>query len=178
MSDNGKKTAGKTAVVPQKHGGALLTGGVPGNKGGTGRPPNELRGSMREILEKGLPHLEEFATGENDAKPAYQLKAIDIAARYDATEAILPDDPAITERLQESMGTDTHSQTDGGRMRGALMSSNSTAHARVAFIGSLFPCGGQVYAFCAPSRQVGDDGGTYGFMLCTPIRRGSLGRVI
>lgn len=118
MSDNGKKTAGKTAVVPQKHGGALLTGGVPGNKGGTGRPPNELRGSMREILEKGLPHLEEFATGENDAKPAYQLKAIDIAARYgltkepydralidelwDATEAILPDDPAITERLKKA----------------------------------------------------------------------------
>ena len=81
MSDNGKKTAAKTAVVPQKHGGALLPGGVAGNKGG-GRPPNELRGSMREILEKGLPHLEEFATGEKDAKPADQLKAIDIAARF------------------------------------------------------------------------------------------------
>ena len=27
---------------------------------------------MREILEKGLPHLEEFATGEKDAKPADQ----------------------------------------------------------------------------------------------------------
>ena len=68
-------------MVPQKHGGALLPGGVPGNKGG-GRPPNELRGSMREILEKGLPHLEEFATGEKDASPSDQLKAIDIAAKF------------------------------------------------------------------------------------------------
>ena len=68
-------------MVPQKHGGALLPGGVPGNKGG-GRPSNELRGSMREILEKGLPHLEEFVTGENDARPTDQLKAIEIAGRF------------------------------------------------------------------------------------------------
>ena len=81
VSDSGKKTAAKTAMVPQKHGGALLPGGVPGNKGG-GRPSNELRGSMREILEKGLPHLEEFVTGENDARPTDQLKAIEIAGRF------------------------------------------------------------------------------------------------
>ena len=41
--------------------GALKQGGTHPRPG---RPPNELRGSMREILEKGLPHLEEFVTGE------------------------------------------------------------------------------------------------------------------
>ena len=117
MSENRKKTAAKTAMVPQKHGGALLPGGVPGNKGG-GRPSNELKGSLREILEKGLPHLEEFVTGEKDARPADQLKAIDIAARHglakeaydedlifelwDATEAVLPDDPALIQRVKKA----------------------------------------------------------------------------
>lgn len=38
---------------------------------------------MREILEKGLPHLEEFVTGDReDAKPADQLRAIEIAGRF------------------------------------------------------------------------------------------------
>ena len=97
MSDSGKKTAAKTAMVPQKHGGALLPGGVPGNKGG-GRPSNELRGSMREILEKGLPHLKDFVVGEHAVtlecpacgetvkvkatRPADQLKAIEIAGKF------------------------------------------------------------------------------------------------
>ena len=73
---------------------------------------------MREILEKGLPHLEEFVTGEKDARPADQLKAIDIAARYglpkepydedlifelwDATEAALPDDPVLIHKIKKA----------------------------------------------------------------------------
>ena len=107
MSDNGKteKTTKETTtpvLVPRPDGrGALNSGGTPGNKGG-GRPPNELRGSMREILEEGLPHLREFVTGERpsaaevkcpecgeevlvelkEASPADQLKAMDIVARF------------------------------------------------------------------------------------------------
>lgn len=42
--------------VPQPHGGALNRGGTPGNKGGTGRPPNalreEMRGDLAEVLIK------------------------------------------------------------------------------------------------------------------------------
>ena len=73
---------------------------------------------MREILEKGLPHLEEFVTGENDTRPADQLKAIEIAARYglpkepydhdlidelwDVTEAVLPDDQALVIRIKKA----------------------------------------------------------------------------
>ena len=60
----------------------------------------------------------EFATGEKDARPADQLKAIDIAARYglpkeaydedlifalmDATVAMLPDDPELVVRIKKA----------------------------------------------------------------------------
>ena len=38
---------------------------------------------MREILEKGLPHLEEFVTGDREgAKPSDQLRAIEIAGKF------------------------------------------------------------------------------------------------
>ena len=89
---------------------------------------------MCEILEKGLPHLEEFATGERTAtlecpecgetvpvkatRPADQLKAIDIAAKFglpeepydqdlidelwDVTEAALPDDQALVMRVKKA----------------------------------------------------------------------------
>lgn len=37
--------------IPQPHGGALLSGGVPGNRGGSGggRPPDEFKARMREL---------------------------------------------------------------------------------------------------------------------------------
>lgn len=35
--------------MPQPHGGAIKARGNPGNKGGPGRPPNELRERMREL---------------------------------------------------------------------------------------------------------------------------------
>ena len=117
MSDNGKKSGKKSGdqLVVQEHGGALKRGGTHPRPG---RPPNELRGSMRKILEKGLPHLEEFATGEKDARSADQLKAIDIAAKFglpkepydqdlinelwDATEGVLPDDPALIHKVKRA----------------------------------------------------------------------------
>ncbi len=88
VSEPNEKTTKKTttpevgSLVPQPNGrGALRYGGT--NKGGTGRPPNALRGSMREILEKGLPHLEEFVTGDREgAKPSDQLRAIEIAGKF------------------------------------------------------------------------------------------------
>lgn len=48
-----QKTAGKTTPAKRvpKHGhGALYSGGVPGNKGGTGRPPNWFREFCRDVL--------------------------------------------------------------------------------------------------------------------------------
>ena len=117
VSDNGKKSGKKSGdqLVVQEHGGALKQGGTHPRPG---RPPNELRGSIREILEKGLPHLEELATGEKEARPADQLKAIEIAGKFglpkepydkdlidglwDATEAALPDDLAVVQRVKRA----------------------------------------------------------------------------
>jgi hypothetical protein len=94
--DNGKAEPKSDSLVVPKHGRGRIKQG--GTHARPGRPPNELRGSMREILEKGLPHLEEFVTGERsvtvecpecgetvdvkETQPADQLKAIDIAAKF------------------------------------------------------------------------------------------------
>lgn len=45
-------TAPVVGRVPQPHGGALNAGGVPGNRGGTGRPPDAFRIRMQTILER------------------------------------------------------------------------------------------------------------------------------
>jgi len=112
---NGTKNSDKNSdlemVTPEHGRGALLTGGKPGNKGGTGRPPNELRGTLREILERGLPVLEGYIEGRvpvkmvgrcekcghdhedyellptdlmllQTVKATDRLKALEIAARY------------------------------------------------------------------------------------------------
>lgn len=44
-----KKAKRKPGRVAQPHGGELLTGGVPGNRGGTGRPPDLFRQRMAEL---------------------------------------------------------------------------------------------------------------------------------
>ena len=58
----GKKLAGKLpALVQQPHGGALLSGGVLGHKGGGGRPPDVIRQRCRESFDKRIPILEKIA---------------------------------------------------------------------------------------------------------------------
>ena len=93
------ETAGRTAVlIPQEHGGALLSGGTPGNKGG-GRTASELRGLMRRPLAKLLPVVERIAEATDTQevtcpecdhkhqvtswlKASDKLKAVDLLARY------------------------------------------------------------------------------------------------
>ena len=59
------KTAAKTAasLIPQPHGGALLSGGVPGKAGGAGRPPSEVRQLAREAYAQRIPVLAAIADG-------------------------------------------------------------------------------------------------------------------
>ena len=66
---NENNVKNNVATMPGRNGGRLNAGGTPGNAGGTGRPTNELRGSMREILAEGLPELQDYATGQK-GKPA------------------------------------------------------------------------------------------------------------
>ena len=72
-----EKTPVKSPVlVAQPHGGAIRTGGNPGNRGG-GRPPNLFKQKMRELasLESAEEYLERCITGEFGPKfflAAYQ----------------------------------------------------------------------------------------------------------
>lgn len=81
MKKSGPKSA-KPALVPQKNGGALYAGGVPGNKGGTGRPPNELRRLAREGVAKALPNIQRLAENADlSARDADAIAAFNALAK-------------------------------------------------------------------------------------------------
>jgi hypothetical protein len=77
------ETSGKPlpgSIVPQKHGGALRYGSLPGNTPGTGRPRNEVR----ELLLKGvdeevIPKLYKHLASANEAT---SMAAADAFLRY------------------------------------------------------------------------------------------------
>ena len=48
-------------VIPGRNGGVLNRGGTPGNKGGTGRPKNEIREAARRDFEEAMPLIREAA---------------------------------------------------------------------------------------------------------------------
>lgn len=60
-----RNPSGKTSVelVPQPHGGALLSGGVPGHAGGAGRPPSLVRARLSGSFAERIEVLEEIADG-------------------------------------------------------------------------------------------------------------------
>jgi len=57
-------------LIPQAHGGALLAGGVRRHRGGTGRPKEELRVKMRELLAQTLEAMQAAVEGERLAGDA------------------------------------------------------------------------------------------------------------
>lgn len=69
----------KPEKVPQPHGGALNSGGTPGNKGG-GRPPDEFKRRMAAMAssETALDYLEACLNGEHG--PEVALRAQQYAA--------------------------------------------------------------------------------------------------
>jgi hypothetical protein len=50
---NGQDGPAEPTLIPQDHGGAILSGGVPGNRGGPGRPPSQLRRRFSDLLYMG-----------------------------------------------------------------------------------------------------------------------------
>ncbi len=74
--------AGKLpALVDQRHGGALYAGGVPGHRGGSGRPPSVLRERLRGSFEDRVNVLEAIADDE-EADPQDRIRAVDTLAKY------------------------------------------------------------------------------------------------
>src|SRR5215213_9855370 len=53
----------KPVKIPQPHGGALNAGGTPGNRGGRGYPPSEVRRIARDAFAARVPILERIAEG-------------------------------------------------------------------------------------------------------------------
>lgn len=89
------KTAAQSAaraLVPQPHGGALLTGGVPGNKGGTGRPTSEIRAAFAESLHTRRKVLEDIADSA-ESKDRDRIAAVDIIGKYGIGSARPEDEP-------------------------------------------------------------------------------------
>lgn len=76
-----RKIAGEIPkLIPQPNGGALLSGGVPGHKGGPGRPPSEVRRAFLDALHGGPEALQRIitSTGSRDAD---RIAAIAAAAK-------------------------------------------------------------------------------------------------
>lgn len=80
-------TAESTAITkrPQPHGGALNSGGTPGNRGG--RPTSELRAAAREQLTKRMPLLSTFARSRKE-KTTDRIRAIEALAKIGLEESI------------------------------------------------------------------------------------------
>lgn len=68
-------------LIPQPHGGALLSGGTLGQRGGTGRPPSAIRALLRGSFEQRIRVLEEIADN-GQASAADRIRAIDLLAKY------------------------------------------------------------------------------------------------
>lgn len=64
------------ALVVQPHGGALKTGGNPGNRGGSGRTPSALRDRLRNSMAERIPVIEQIADGEAIVRT--EIRVIDV----------------------------------------------------------------------------------------------------
>lgn len=82
MPPSGINGENNGARLAQPHGGALRAGGTLGNRGGSGRPPNELRRGLRDILEGGgLKRLEKILVNPKSSDRDV-LRALELCLRY------------------------------------------------------------------------------------------------
>ena len=97
-------------LVRQDHGGALLSSGVKGNRGGSGRPSKTIREETaavrekcRELFSERLEILEGIADN-TQTKDADRIRALEILARFGGVDKIaltvdeLPAEAATPER--------------------------------------------------------------------------------
>lgn len=100
---SGKRLDAKTpAKIPQPHGGALYAGGVPGHRGGGGRPRSVVQQALVEGAAKAVPKLVAQLEDEDKAVAqgaADKLIKYGIGTRKDVT--ITADD--VRDRLERSI---------------------------------------------------------------------------
>lgn len=90
-----RKPAPGTAVVPtlvpRPDGkGALLSGGMPGNKGG-GRPPSAIRATARNAFDEVLPLITKIVKAK-DTKDIDKIRGADVLGRYGMGHPVSIDD--------------------------------------------------------------------------------------
>jgi hypothetical protein len=68
-------------VTPSHGRGKIYHGGVPGHRGGTGRPPSELRDQMRSILEGNLGIIEKILQ-DPEVKAGDKIRALEVLSRF------------------------------------------------------------------------------------------------
>ena len=89
--------------IQQPHGGALLSGGVPGHDGqNAGRPTSELRARLRGSFSDRLPVLEEIADDPN-AVPRDRIRAVDILGKYSMGQSSAVDTELVREKLSATI---------------------------------------------------------------------------
>jgi len=106
MDENSGISSGPV-LIEQPHGGALLTGGVKGNSGGPGRPPNQFRlksaqtySKLNDLVDR---KVEKWTTLENaDEIPTDQIKGLmDTTGRFGLGDAkVVVDDEMIDKVMQ------------------------------------------------------------------------------
>ncbi len=102
--DSDTKTAATTPahdipLIPQKHGGALLAGGVPGNRGG--RPRSVVREAASLAFDERIPALAAIAD-DASAKDSDRIRAIDTLGRHGG----IAKDEVIPSELVKRLATD------------------------------------------------------------------------
>jgi hypothetical protein len=85
-------------LVPQPHGGALLSGGKPGNKGGYSLS-NDWTRRLKDLgIRKGIPRIESALDGESDNTA---LKAVELIGKFAFGEAKL----ILADEMLEAVAT-------------------------------------------------------------------------
>lgn len=91
--------------VPQAHGGAILAGGKPGNAGGTGRPRNDAREKLANIVNGiGVEYVRKVLAGEEEgATIQHRLDAFEKAAKFGVGALKSVDEDDVRDRLRRTL---------------------------------------------------------------------------
>lgn len=94
-TERGTKTSQKTAHLrtPKTGIGKLRTGGKPGNKGGTGRPPDAIRATLRLNFDSRIKVWTAIADDESK-DDNLRIKAVEMLAKYGMGTTITPTNTA------------------------------------------------------------------------------------
>ena len=70
--NNGGNNGTGITKIPQPHGGALNSGGTPGHRGGSGRPPHSIKRRFRDLADlHGVKVLEDVMLDEDRPHPVH-----------------------------------------------------------------------------------------------------------